>query len=47
MSQGQGTGTDPELPPDINTNVAHPARVYDYWLAARTTSRPTAPWPSS
>ena len=35
MSQGQGTGTDPELPPDINTNVAHPARVYDYWLGGK------------
>jgi hypothetical protein len=27
--QGQGTGTDPELSPEINTNVAHSARVYD------------------
>ena len=35
MSQGQGTGTDPELPEDINTNVAHPARVYDYWLGGK------------
>jgi O-methyltransferase involved in polyketide biosynthesis len=35
MSQGQGTETDPELPPDINTNVAHPARVYDYWLGGK------------
>ena len=35
MSQGQGTGTDPELPPDINTDVAHPARVYDYWLGGK------------
>jgi hypothetical protein len=35
MSHGQGTGTDPELPPDINTNVAHPARVYDYWLGGK------------
>ena len=35
MSQGQGTGTDPELPQDINTNVAHPARVYDYWLGGK------------
>jgi hypothetical protein len=24
---------DPDwLPPEINTGVAHPARVYDYWL---------------
>jgi hypothetical protein len=35
MSQGQGTEIDPELPPDINTNVAHPARVYDYWLGGK------------
>jgi S-adenosyl methyltransferase len=35
MSQGQGTRTDPELPEDINTNVAHPARVYDYWLGGK------------
>ena len=35
MSQGQGTGTDPELPPEINTDVAHPARVYDYWLGGK------------
>jgi hypothetical protein len=35
MSQGQGTGTDPELPQDINTAVAHPARVYDYWLGGK------------
>jgi hypothetical protein len=35
MSQGQGTGTDPELPSDINTDVAHPARVYDYWLGGK------------
>jgi O-methyltransferase involved in polyketide biosynthesis len=35
MSQGQGTGTDPELPAKINTNVAHSARVYDYWLGGK------------
>jgi S-adenosyl methyltransferase len=35
MSQGQGTSTDRELPQDINTNVAHPARVYDYWLGGK------------
>jgi hypothetical protein len=35
MSQGQGTGTDPEPLPDINTDVAHPARVYDYWLGGK------------
>ena len=32
MSQGQGTRTETELPHDINANVAHSARVYDYWL---------------
>jgi hypothetical protein len=35
MSQGHGTGTGPELRQDINTNVAHPARVYDYWLGGK------------
>jgi S-adenosyl methyltransferase len=35
MSHGQGTGTDPELPQDINTDMAHPARVYDYWLGGK------------
>ena len=35
MPQGQGTGTDPELSPEINTNVAHSARVYDYWLGGK------------
>ena len=35
MPQRQGTGTDPELPQDINTDVAHPARVYDYWLGGK------------
>jgi hypothetical protein len=35
MSQGQGTRTDPELPQDINTDIAHPARVYDYWLGGK------------
>jgi O-methyltransferase involved in polyketide biosynthesis len=35
MSQGQGTETDPELPQEINTNVAHSARVYDYWLGGK------------
>ena len=35
MSQGQGTGTDSELPAEINTNVAHSARVYDYWLGGK------------
>jgi hypothetical protein len=35
MPQGHGTGTDPELPQDINTDVAHPARVYDYWLGGK------------
>jgi hypothetical protein len=35
MSQGHGAETDLELPQDINTNVAHPARVYDYWLGGK------------
>jgi S-adenosyl methyltransferase len=35
MPQGHGTGTDPELPQDIKTDVAHPARVYDYWLGGK------------
>ena len=35
MPQGQGTGTDPELSPEINTNMAHSARVYDYWLGGK------------
>ena len=27
---------DPDsLPPEINTNVAHSARVYNYWLGGR------------
>jgi len=27
---------DPDwLPPEINTGVAHPARVYDYWLGGK------------
>ena len=33
--QAHGDRGDPELPPDINTNVAHPARVYDYWLGGK------------
>jgi S-adenosyl methyltransferase len=45
MSQGQGTGTDPEPPPLINTGVTHPARVYDYWLGGKDNFPPTAPWP--
>ena len=29
-------GADPDrLPQEINTNVAHPARVYDYWLGGK------------
>jgi S-adenosyl methyltransferase len=26
---------DPDLPPEINTNVAHSARVYNYWLGGK------------
>jgi len=29
-----GTGPD-RLPQEINTDVAHPARVYDYWLGGK------------
>jgi O-methyltransferase involved in polyketide biosynthesis len=35
MPHGQGAETDPELPQGLNTNVAHPARVYDYWLGGK------------
>jgi S-adenosyl methyltransferase len=37
VSQSRGvTGADPDrLPQEINTNVAHPARVYDYWLGGK------------
>jgi S-adenosyl methyltransferase len=35
MSQGHGAGTDPELPPNVNTGAAHHARVYDYWLGGK------------
>src|SRR6266496_1014817 len=29
-------GADPDrVPQEINTNVAHPARVYDYWLGGK------------
>ena len=35
MSQGHGDEPDPELPQEINTNTAHPARVYDYWLGGK------------
>ena len=23
------------LPPEFNTGIAHPARVYDYWLGGK------------
>jgi hypothetical protein len=36
MAGGHGTGTDPEqVAHELNTNVAHPARVYDYWLGGK------------
>jgi hypothetical protein len=37
MSNSHGiAGAGPEdVPPEINTNVAHPARVYDYWLGGK------------
>ena len=28
-------GTTPEAPAELNTNVPHPARVYDYWLGGK------------
>jgi hypothetical protein len=28
-------GEEPRVPPEINTSVAHPARVYDYWLGGK------------
>jgi S-adenosyl methyltransferase len=37
MTQGRGAavaGPD-RLPPETNTDVAHPARVYDYWLGGK------------
>jgi hypothetical protein len=37
MTHSRGAaGADPDwLPPEINTDVAHPARVYDYWLGGK------------
>jgi hypothetical protein len=37
MSQSRDVaGADPDrVPQGINTNVAHPARVYDYWLGGK------------
>ena len=37
MSQSRSVaGADPDgAPQEINTNVAHPARVYDYWLGGK------------
>jgi O-methyltransferase involved in polyketide biosynthesis len=35
MSQGHRAEADPALPPDLNTGVAHHARVYDYWLGGK------------
>jgi hypothetical protein len=37
MTHSRGVaGADPDwLPPEINTDVAHPARVYDYWLGGK------------
>ncbi len=28
-------GEESRVPPEINTSVAHPARVYDYWLGGK------------
>jgi hypothetical protein len=36
MSHGHDADTDPEQAArELNTNVAHPARVYDYWLGGK------------
>jgi hypothetical protein len=37
MTHSRGVaGADPDwLPPEINTAVAHPARVYDSWLGGK------------
>jgi len=36
MAHGHGTGANPEqVAHELNTNVAHPARVYDYWLGGK------------
>ena len=40
MPESSGSGSwmsaDPDwVPPVINTHVAHPARVYDYWLGGK------------
>jgi hypothetical protein len=38
MAEGQPLAEDPEPGEDLqalNTNVAHPARVYDYWLGGK------------
>jgi hypothetical protein len=36
MSHGHETGANPEqVAHELNTNVAHPARVYDYWLGGK------------
>ena len=32
---GPGDDGDGGLPPEIDTSVAHPARVYDYWLGGK------------
>jgi SAM-dependent methyltransferase len=36
-----------DIPPDIRTDIAHPARVYDYWLGGKdnfAADRETAEW---
>ncbi len=45
MSQGGGSDSwmraDPDwVPPEIDTSVAHPARVYDYWLGGKDNFAP-------
>jgi len=34
-SRGAAGAAPDRLPQEINTNVAHPARVYDYWLGGK------------
>jgi S-adenosyl methyltransferase len=39
MAEGRSPASDPNLEEDLqitlNTSVAHPARVYDYWLGGK------------
>jgi len=35
MTEEAGGTAPSRMPPQLNTNVAHPARVYDYWLGGK------------